>query len=166
VQQPKATRGADDQPRGNQQNPRSGRSVWCRPPFRFNPDMAAVDIAIDVAPIDRDAIRIAAIARDAPDATKFDLAAAGVTAIDWDTIDIAVIARDAFGVAAIGGAAITTDAFDAVTFGLAGRARNPRRFALGPPLRPRRCIDMARALHRHRVSGRPAERTRRRLRSR
>jgi hypothetical protein len=175
VQQPQTTRGADDQPRGNQQNPalQPGLS-WCRP---VNPDMAAVDIAIDVAPIDWDAIymaaicmaaiRIAAIARDAPDATEFNLAAVGVTAIDWGTIDIAVVARgafarDAFGVAAIGVAAITTDAFDAVTFGLAGRAWNPRCFALGPPLRPRSCIDMARALHRHRASGRPAERTRRR----
>jgi hypothetical protein len=153
VQQPQTTRGADDQPRGNQQNPalQPGLS-WCRP---VNPDMAAVDIAIDVAPIDWDAIymaaicmaaiRIAAIARDAPDATEFNLAAVGVTAIDWGTIDIAVFARDAFGVAAIGVAAFTTDAFDAVTFGLAGRARNPRCFALGPPLRPRSCIDMARA---------------------
>jgi hypothetical protein len=159
-----------------QRQPASGADRG-RPPFRFNPDMASVDIAIDVAPIDWDAIymaaicmaaiRIAAIARDAPDATEFNLAAVGVTAIDWGTIDIAVVARgafarDAFGVAAIGVAAITTDAFDAVTFGLAGRAWNPRCFALGPPLRPRSCIDMARALHRHRASGRPAERTRRR----
>jgi hypothetical protein len=90
------------------------------------------------------------------------LAAVGVAAIDWDTIDIAVFTRDTFGVAAIGLAAITMDAFDVVTFGLAGRARNPRRLALRPPLRPRSCIDMARALHRDRASGRPAGRTRRR----
>jgi hypothetical protein len=149
--------------------PRS--SPVCRGAGRSTRIWTAVDIAIDVAPIDWDAIymaairmaaiRIAAIARDAPDATEFNLAAVGVTAIDWGTIDIAVFARDAFGVAAIGVAAITTDAFDAVTFGLAGRAWNPRCFALGPPLRPRSCIDMARA-HRHRASGRPAERTRRR----